>query len=633
MKYLQRRAGLVLVLALFITPNVLFAQSDDGISVVGSSIAAPLFQAIAEVSGSDIALTVEVTGTTGGFERLCAGDADIVAASRSISTDEDASCAAAGVAYRELLIAHNAAAFVVNPVSAIDCLTPQEVSTIYRPSAEGQVTNWVQVNPGNVDAAFSLAIPETNSPSYAVLDKLTGGAGVRGDASPLSEADIIALISEQPDTLGFVSLQSALSASESVKILQLDSGSGQGCMPASAENIENDLYNAADRLLLYVNSSASAKAGLTDLLTFGGSSAASEIVTAAGFLAPSASAYEANALVLAGETDRPFTRDITNFEIPAGVVGQVNIAGSAAGYSYLNSVTTAFTGVYANVTISIDTQGEVDGFRRLCNGEIDAALSTAAPTEEQADNCAANNIEMLPVTLGNQVIVAVGNAPSGIFECLTTAQFTTAFSAASDDSPATWNTVDTALPELPITLFAPNLGSTTTDTFMLAIGAANNPSRADIQLSDDALYRAAATANVEGALTYMSWQEYQQVLANNQANIQLVAVDSGNGCITPSAETVADGTYPITRLLNLYVNTTSLNKVEVQSVLWFLASDESYGFIEDAELIGVEFVALPALRETLQQAYTAAEEAVALAAEATAELSPEATAEATESAG
>ncbi|MBZ0289061.1 MAG: phosphate-binding protein, partial [Anaerolineae bacterium] len=75
-------------------------------------------------------------------------------------------------------------------------------------------------------------------------------------------------------------------------------------------------------------------------------------------------------------------------------------------------------------------------------------------------------------------------------------------------------------------------------------------------------------ANVEGGLTYLSWTDYQRVLANNQQRIQLVGVNGGNGCVAPSEATINDGTYPLTRASKLLVNTKSLTRSEVQSFLW-----------------------------------------------------------------
>ena len=34
----------------------------------------------------------------------------------------------------------------------------------------------------------------------------------------------------------------------------------------------------------------------------------------------------------------------------------------------------------------------------------------------------------------------------------------------------------------------------------------------------------------------MNWADYQDVLANDQTNIQLVEVDAGNGCAQPTVK-------------------------------------------------------------------------------------------------
>jgi hypothetical protein len=127
----------------------------------------------------------------------------------------------------------------------------------------------------------------------------------------------------------------------------------------------------------------------------------------------------------------------------------------------------------------------------------------------------------------------------------------------------------------------------------------------------------------------MSWPEYQQVLANKQANIQLVGVKNGNDCVQPSAETIASGKYLLSRPAKLIVSETALAKPEVQSFLWYIASDANYKSLDEAGFVGVSFGSLPGLRDTLQNAYTAAATAALKAAEATPEATKEATPEAT----
>ena len=39
--------------------------------------------------------------------------------------------------------------------------------------------------------------------------------------------------------------------------------------------------------------------------------------------------------------------------------------------------------------------------------------------------------------------------------------------------------------------------------------------------------------------------------------IKEVAIDAGDGCVSPSAETISDGSYPLSRSLFIYPNTAT----------------------------------------------------------------------------
>ncbi|MCL4253685.1 MAG: procyclic acidic repetitive family protein, partial [Anaerolineae bacterium] len=139
--------------------------------------------------------------------------------------------------------------------------------------------------------------------------------------------------------------------------------------------------------------------------------------------------------------------------------------------------------------------------------------------------------------------------------------------------------------------------------------------REDIaETNDDAEYRATAISLVQGLTTYMSWQDYQTAMQVEGANLQLVAVDGGNGCVVPSAETIADMSYPYTINHQLIVPQNTLARSEVQGLIWFLFQEgvyEQFGFIERDDLAD--------FREALQTAFTDA---------ITASLTPETTPEA-----
>jgi hypothetical protein len=128
----------------------------------------------------------------------------------------------------------------------------------------------------------------------------------------------------------------------------------------------------------------------------------------------------------------------------------------------------------------------------------------------------------------------------------------------------------------------------------------------------------------------MTWSDYQRVLLNNQDRIQLVQVDNGNGCVTPAPETIANDSYPLSRPANLIVSRPALSRVEVQSLLWYWASDENYNLLENAGYVGLAFGDLPNLREDLQRLFNQAAAEAEVTPEPGVELTPEVTPEATQ---
>ncbi len=631
-----RRAGIVILLALVMGSGASLAQdspeatAEAGIRVVGSAIVARVFEALAEASGVEASIGVDITGTGSGLEAFCAGQADVTLANRPISAEEDTACASNTVDYIELLIGHEVLAFVANPDNvSLQCLTTDQLNTVFAPSAEGQVTNWTQVSEAFADTPLLVHVPGETSVTFALLDQAIEGDGVRGDATVSENSTpIIEAVGEEGGALGVVSLTSAEAAGDTIKILEVDSGEGTGCTAPSAENVEARVYTAANRLFVYVNRASLDKNGLRDLLNFAIGGEAAPVVESVEATAPTAAAYTTNQAILAGtEGGRQFSIEVAAFEIPPGVSGQINIGGAANGYDYIQTMTQNFNTLYPGATINTRIEGEPAGFRRLCNGEIDIALSYSGMSAEQLQNCAANNIAPLTVELGSQTAVLVAHGGSEFLQCLTAEQITTIWEATSTDTITNWNQVSGDFPDLEMTLFAPNAGNPYTDLMLLRSSGENNIlNRVDTELDNDPLYRAAATANVEGALTYMNWPEYQQVLSNDQANIQSVSVDGGSDCVSPSLESIGDGTYPLTRPGQLVVNQSALARIEVMSFVWFLVSDENYNFLGDSGFVGLSFADLADARNRLQTAFNEAS-AAALEAEATTEPDGESTAE------
>ena len=91
------------------------------IAIDGSSTVQPFAQAAAELfseENPDVNITVGAAGTSGGFEKFCAGETDISDASRSIEPEEEKLCKEGGVEYTEVQVANDGISVVTNPALA-----------------------------------------------------------------------------------------------------------------------------------------------------------------------------------------------------------------------------------------------------------------------------------------------------------------------------------------------------------------------------------------------------------------------------------------------------------------------------------------------------------------------------------
>lgn len=625
MKYLQRSACALILFALVTGLIPLAAQDGGAIKGAGSGVVLPLLQRLAEASGAGISLELTTTGTASGFRAFCAGEVGLTGATRTIAIAEENACKGSGITFMELRIAHQILTFIANPAdSFLTCLNTTDLDTLFTPAAAGKVTNWNQVKSSYPDLALKLMLPSAGTLTYEQLDGLVKGDGIRSDGTLGNVTTIVQTVTSTPGTLGVVDYQTAQAAGASVKIVNLNITSGGSCTSPDALSVESGGYTASDTLYLYVN--AAQAAGLTRLLEFLVSEAASPVIISAGFTPASANSVEANRRIISGEVSgRVFSRSEVEFQIPPNLTGQVNVAGSGDLFDYLKGVSDSLIQTQTGLTVNYTMEGETAGFRRLCNGEADVVVTSSPMTDEQKAACQANNIVPITVSMGTQAVVLVGHEGNAFTQCLTREQIVKIWGAPST-GVKNWKDVAEGLPDLAMTLFGIDAGNSLSDMLLTTPGSPVLPVRVDTELNSDVLYRAAATANVDGALTYMSWADYQRVITAGQARIHLVKVDGGSGCIEPSVETITNGTYPLTQTIQLVISQKSLASLNVQSYVWSLFTDENFNGLASRGLVGIDLNRLSDVRLMLQTEFTNAVTAAA-AAESTAV--PESTAEAT----
>lgn len=634
MTQIIKRVSLLFLLALLTSTTILFAQDTDSSIVVGSGIVNSIVESLAEAHETD-ALTITTTGTSVGFEQFCSGNADAVTATRAISADEDANCISNEIVYSEFLVAHSILAFAVNPdVSFLECLTVNDLNTLFTPSATGQFTNWTAYDETLDDLPITFILPQDNTVEYVILDSMVDGDGLRRDSEPYSDSE--SAVSQVADTAGAITVipfSNDLTANESIRLLDVNYNTTTGCSNPSVQNTENRRYTASQQMFIYVNrASLDDNESLHNFIDFTTTVESAEVIEDAGYVAPSDDTYMLNADILVNaEAGRQFSGTESDFVIPENLFGQIDISGAANAYTLLNNTAGQLTSNNQQLTIDIQIEGQTAGIRRLCNGETNIAILESELADNALDGCEANDINTLSIPIGSQATVLVANTADSFATCLTTEQLNIIWRAGATDTIMNWSEVETAFPDQDMILFGLSTSNQYSDILLQSQEGPIEPIRKDTELSNDPLYRAAAVGNVQGSLTYMSWTDYLRVLGNNQQNIQLVSVDNGSGCVPPSKQTITDNSYPLSRPASLLINELSLTDISVQSYLWSLFSDQGWTSIEREGFVGIDFGDLLSIRSELETQFSLAEANVvaniAPDAESTAEPDAESTAE------
>ncbi|HSM83054.1 MAG TPA: PstS family phosphate ABC transporter substrate-binding protein [Nodosilinea sp.] len=230
------------------------APSSDltgAVLVDGSSTVFPISEAMAEEFGAvnpGVAVTVGVSGTGGGFKKFCADETDITGASRPITQEEIDLCAQAGIEYIELPIAFDGLTVVVNPANEFaECLTIEELKTMWEPAAQGTITNWNQIRADFPDAPLGLYGAGTDSGTYDFFMEAIGADGEsRGDYTASEDDNVIVQgVSSDPNGTGFFGLAYFVENQESLKAVAIDNG--DGCVEPSSETVADGTYQPLSR--------------------------------------------------------------------------------------------------------------------------------------------------------------------------------------------------------------------------------------------------------------------------------------------------------------------------------------------------------------------------------------------------
>ena len=234
------------------------------ISIDGSSTVQPFAEAAAELfneENSDVNITVGAAGTSGGFEKFCAGETDISDASRSIEPEEVKLCKDGGVEYTEIQVANDGISVVTNPALEISCLSTDQLKQLWiddKVTSYGELGDDADSGEALPDAEVSLYGPGTDSGTFDYFtDVINGEEGVSRKEYQASEDDNVLVqgVSGDQNGLGYFGFSYYEQNQDALNLVSVDDGSG--CVAPSTETIQDGSYTPLSRpLFMYPSAEA-----------------------------------------------------------------------------------------------------------------------------------------------------------------------------------------------------------------------------------------------------------------------------------------------------------------------------------------------------------------------------------------
>ena len=250
-----------------------------------------------------------------------------------------------------------------------------------------------------------------------------------------------------------------------------------------------------------------------------------------------------------------------------------------SGSSTVEPISIAVAEVYAedrpDVSVSVDGPGTGDGFELFCDGLTDINDASSKIKPEQIEACEENGVEFIELQIANDGIAVLTNAANDEVGCLSLADLY-ALTGPESQGIDRWDEAeplarelgsDTDLPDLPLDIIGPGEESGTFASYVeLVIEEFNEERGTDATTRPD--YQASGDDNVilqgiQGSPTGLAWVGF--AFASGAEGAKLLEIDGGEGCVAATPATIADGSYPISRPLFIYVSAESAEDPAVRA--------------------------------------------------------------------
>jgi phosphate transport system substrate-binding protein len=264
----------------------------------------------------------------------------------------------------------------------------------------------------------------------------------------------------------------------------------------------------------------------------------------------------------------------------------IQVDGSSTVFPISEAVAEEFQKANQNIRVTVGISGTGGGFQKFCRGETDISDASRPIRPAEIEACQKAGIEYIELPVAYDGLAIVVNPKNTWATSVTVDELKTLWAPEAQGKVLRWNQVRASWPDREVRLFGAGVDSGTYDYFTEAIVGKEGASRGDFTSSEDDNVLVQGVSSDELALGFIPFAYVEQ----NQSRLKLVPVDDGKGDngagpLTPSAETVRNGTYqPLSRPLFIYVARKAAERPEIQRFVeaYFAAPDliREVGYVE-----------------------------------------------------
>jgi len=244
--------------------------------------------------------------------------------------------------------------------------------------------------------------------------------------------------------------------------------------------------------------------------------------------------------------------------------GPVRMDGSSTVFPISEAVAEEYLAEAPRVRVTVGVSGTGGGFKKFLNEEIDINAASRPIKDSEFEQANERGIQVLEIPVAFDGLSVVVNPKNTWVDFLTTGELKRIWEP--DSSVTTWKDVRDEWPDEPIRLYGPGTDSGTFDYFTGTINGKEQASRPDFTASEDDNVLVQGISGDLYSLGYFGFAYYLE----NQGKLRAVPIDGGDGPISPTPQTINEGTYaPLSRPIYIYINASTLDKNQVADFVSF----------------------------------------------------------------